>query len=65
MAHSCPDCDQTCYCNGDIDDILIEDEKHVRRCVCCPIDGDIDDILIEDEEEDADYDEDDLDEAGG
>ena len=56
MAHSCPDCDQTCYCNGDIDDILIEDEEDVRRCVCCPIDSG---------PEDSDYDEDDLDEAGG
>jgi hypothetical protein len=25
MAHSCPDCDQICYCGGDIDDVLLED----------------------------------------
>lgn len=21
MAHTCPDCGQMCYCNGDVDDI--------------------------------------------
>lgn len=30
MAHSCPDCGQTCYCGGDIDDILMEEGE-----VCC------------------------------
>ncbi len=24
MAHSCPECGQTCYCNGDIDDCELE-----------------------------------------
>ena len=27
MAHSCPDCGVTCYCNGDIDDILFGDDS--------------------------------------
>ena len=32
MAHSCPDCDATCYCNGDIDDIILESAEYEREC---------------------------------
>lgn len=35
MAHSCPECGSACYCNGDIDDILIEDPVAERDCTCC------------------------------
>ena len=46
MAHSCPECGQACYCNGDIDDIFINDEDAVNRCThyiqreCDGYDGD-------------------------
>ena len=37
MAHTCPDCGQTCYCNGDIDDCLFDDDDcedcdHFNQC---------------------------------
>jgi hypothetical protein len=32
MAHSCPDCGSTCYCNGDIDDLLLDDDDDVNAC---------------------------------
>jgi hypothetical protein len=32
MAHTCPDCGQVCYCNGDIDDCLNEFEEDVINC---------------------------------
>jgi hypothetical protein len=56
MAHSCPECGQACYCNGDIDDCLLDDEAAVIACTCCPDGCD---------DEDFDYDvEVDLDDAG-
>ena len=42
MAHSCPICDCTCYCGGDIDDILLPDSAAEYRCTCCA-EGDPDD----------------------
>jgi hypothetical protein len=40
MAHSCPECNQACYCNGDIDDILFgEDSEEALLCTHCPVDG--------------------------
>lgn len=35
MAHTCPDCGQACYCNGDIDDILLETEEDQEACTHC------------------------------
>jgi len=32
MAHTCPVCGMTCYCNGDIDDICIEYEEDILVC---------------------------------
>lgn len=32
MAHSCPECNEICYCGGDIDDILLEDIDAEIRC---------------------------------
>ena len=44
MAHSCPECYQTCHCNGDIDDIDFgEDSPHADSCVHfreCQLDAD-------------------------
>lgn len=42
MAHSCPDCDQVCYCGGDIDDIVLSDTPEERACAHCadPLDDD-------------------------
>ncbi len=33
MAHNCPDCDQQCYCNGDIDDCCFNLEEDQLRCI--------------------------------
>ena len=33
MAHTCPECGQACYCNGDIDDCLNQFEDDVNNCV--------------------------------
>ena len=32
MAHTCPDCGQTCYCGGDIDDCEFNFEEDVINC---------------------------------
>ena len=32
MAHSCPDCGQACYCNGDIDDCFFEESEEAMKC---------------------------------
>ena len=33
MAHECPECGQLCYCNGDIDDIMLDtDESYLLCC---------------------------------
>jgi hypothetical protein len=33
MAHECPECGQTCYCNGDIDDCIIPSEESEMNCI--------------------------------
>lgn len=43
MAHDCPECGALCYCNGDIDDCVLNIEADVNACQHCPIDGDQDD----------------------
>ena len=48
MAHSCPECGSQCYCNGDIDDILLEGTDEEEACTCCS-GGD-------DEDDEVDYD---------
>lgn len=50
MAHSCPECGQTCYCNGDIDDCVLDDEAAVIACDCCPDGCDDDDDYLDDDE---------------
>jgi hypothetical protein len=35
MAHSCPDCGSVCYCGGDIDDCLFDDEDAINACLHC------------------------------
>ena len=36
MAHCCPECGSTCYCNGDIDDCVFdEDAEQEAACTCC------------------------------
>lgn len=35
MAHECPDCGLACYCGGDIDDILLDDDDAVNGCTHC------------------------------
>lgn len=33
MAHECPDCGFQCHCNGDIDDLLLNYDDDINRCV--------------------------------
>jgi len=35
MAHTCPECGSQCYCNGDIDDLLLDNDEDVEACTCC------------------------------
>ena len=32
MAHSCPECDQVCHCNGDIDDCILDGTSEQMNC---------------------------------
>jgi hypothetical protein len=41
--HSCPNCGQACYCNGDIDDIEVDDSA-ADACTHCD-DHDLDDDI--------------------
>ncbi len=43
MAHTCPECGQACYCNGDIDDCLNDFEEDVMNCTHCDGVEDIED----------------------
>lgn len=52
MAHSCPECDSACYCQGDIDDLVFDDTTEARRCSHCPPEGEYSPA--------DDYDEDDI-----
>ena len=51
MAHECPDCGYTCHCNGDIDDLLLNDEDDIIHCDHC-----LDDIDNEEDDYDLDTD---------
>lgn len=47
MAHTCPECGQTCYCGGDIDDCLFDLEEDAINCIHyleCENDNDDDDF---------------------
>jgi hypothetical protein len=35
MAHSCPTCYVTCYCGGDIDDLVFDNSKEQFSCTHC------------------------------
>ncbi len=35
--HSCPVCDQACYCGGDIDDIDAGDDEAYENCTHCDL----------------------------
>lgn len=43
MAHECPACGKTCYCNGDIDDCFLDGSEEEEDCVCCDENPDEDD----------------------
>jgi len=47
MAHECPECGQVCHCNGDIDDLILNDEDDIINCnhyqTCEDYDFDYDD----------------------
>ena len=34
MAHNCPVCSLVCHCSGDIDDMVLNQEKFVASCRC-------------------------------
>jgi hypothetical protein len=48
MAHTCPECGQQCYCNGDIDDCCFDFDEDVMNCTHC---DNVEDEDIEDERE--------------
>lgn len=50
MAHSCPICDQQCYCGGDIDDSCLDGTDAQTYCTHCD----------EEDDDDDDFDDDDL-----
>lgn len=60
--HSCPVCDQSCYCSGDIDDVDVGDQDALENCIHCLDDGgdggafeddaDFDDDVEEEDDED-------------
>jgi hypothetical protein len=33
MSHTCPECGETCYCNGDIDDCCNDFKEDVENCI--------------------------------
>ncbi len=35
MAHECPVCYLRCHCNGDIDDLMLNDWDDVNKCTHC------------------------------
>lgn len=35
VAHSCPECGQTCYCGSDIDDCLFDFDEDSDACTHC------------------------------
>lgn len=35
MAHECPTCSQVCHCNGDVDDLCLNNERDLAICTCC------------------------------
>lgn len=39
MAHECPECGCMCFCNGDIDDLCLDEPQAVNRCTHCPEDA--------------------------
>lgn len=46
MAHSCPECGQTCYCGSDIDDCLFDFDEDVEACMhACGDEKDDDDCM--------------------
>lgn len=51
--HTCPDCGQACYCNGDIDDCCIDGGKAQILCGHCwpDCDEDSEDLERWDEDE--------------
>ncbi len=49
--HDCPDCGIGCHCNGDIDDLLLNDDDDVDRCNHCPLDSEDDDYDPGDDED--------------
>lgn len=35
MAHECPECGLSCHCGGDIDDMLLNNDRYVHGCSHC------------------------------
>lgn len=50
MAHNCPECDEICYCHGDIDDLVLNTDEAYCKCDHCPPGGT---DFEEEEDEDA------------
>lgn len=54
MAHNCPECDEICYCRGDRDDIVLNDEATQSQCSHHCIERQIEELDFE-SESDGEY----------
>ena len=42
MAHSCPECGDVCYCNGDMDDCILDGTPEQDECEHCTEEQELD-----------------------
>lgn len=43
MAHNCPECGEICYCNGDVDDMVWDDDSDEAMTCTHYLECDLDD----------------------
>jgi hypothetical protein len=56
MAHPCFECGGECYCNGDIDDVVVcKTPKNCEGCGCRELLGEDDDDFEEDIDDDSEF----------
>lgn len=64
MAHPCCICDSECYCNGSIDDVIVDlTPKNCRGCDSCEVDAEEMECMREEDEYIDDDDPDGLDDS--
>lgn len=56
MTHTCPECGQTCYCNGDWDDAIVDSGEAIANCThCYPTEEDLGVGYEDESDNDGDY----------